>query len=103
MTHTINLNIHHGIPQSRWDIIVEVYRTLPGWIEGADWPSWYGKEGDKSWISASVEPSGLCFSGVLEPVLWTGWVSMLCGKLSVALGHPIYEAELCAQTDWLYA
>jgi hypothetical protein len=87
---SITLNVPYDLSDEDWQKVAAVYRTLDGWI--GDPPSWYGRYGDARYIEASVEPSGLLFDGRVEPELWTGWVTVLCARLSLALGREVYDA-----------
>ena len=94
MEHTITLNIRYDIPESEWQKVSEVYKTMDGWLEGQQLPSWYGTEDDPNYICASVEPGGIQFVGKLESALWTGWLTVLCSRLTLALGREIHDAEM---------
>lgn len=60
-----------------WTKLQGIYETLPGWVgigtHGC--PCWFGTSTTVPYLVASVEPSGLQVSGVLEPTLWTQWHS----------------------------
>ncbi|RYX80072.1 hypothetical protein EON83_30185 [bacterium] len=94
MQQSITLNIPYDLPQEDWGKISSVYQTLDGWIEHAEWPSWYGNEGDDKYIVVSSEPSGLLFTAEVESSLWTTWVSVLCSRLTLALGREVRDAEM---------
>jgi hypothetical protein len=94
MNQSITLNIRYDIPESEWKKIGDVYKTMDGWLEGKELPSWYGTEEDPQHISASVEPGGINFSGKLETDLWTGWLTVLCARLTMALGREVHDAEM---------
>ena len=75
----------------------DVFEGMDGWLgvdELDDTPQWYGKEGDERYVWASVEPSGLSLEGNLSPDFWTGWVSVLCARLSLKLGIEVRDAEM---------
>lgn len=93
MHQSITLNIPINSPANDWDTIANIYPTLDGWMPETEWPCWYGQEEEVSHIIVSAEPSGLIFSGEVEPSLWVGWVSVLCAKLSLALGREVHDAE----------
>ncbi len=67
---------------------------MDGWLENKDLPYWYGTEEDNEYICASVEPSGLVINGKVNEMIWLGWVTKLCAKLSHALNREIYDAEM---------
>jgi hypothetical protein len=94
MEQSITLNVPLNMPSSDWEKVAEVYRTLDGWLADSEWPYWYGKEGCSTYITASAEPSGLVFSGEVDSSFWAGWVSVLCARLSLALGWEVHDAEL---------
>lgn len=94
MNHEITLNVRYDIPESERQIVSEIYRSMDGWLGADDLPRWYGTEDDEKYIWASVEPSGIQFCGKMEAALWTSWLTVLCARLSVALGREIYDAEM---------
>lgn len=94
MNQSITLNIRYDIPESEWKKIGDVYRCMDGWLEDQQSPYWYGTEADPQYIWASVEPGGIQFVGEIEPSLWTGWLTVLCAKLTLALGREIHDAEM---------
>jgi hypothetical protein len=94
MFQSITLNIGLDSAKEDWDNVAKVYPRLDGWLAEADWPYWYGREGDARYITASAEPSGLIFCGNIEPRLFLAWVSVLCAKLTLALGREVHDAEM---------
>ncbi|ARN21525.1 hypothetical protein [Piscinibacter gummiphilus] len=94
MLHTITLNIRHDGPDSDWQTILAVYQSMPGWQGTRQIASWFGLHGDAQYIVASVEPSGAVFEGQVDAGLWTGWLTMLCARLSLALNREIHDAEM---------
>ncbi|WP_429252994.1 hypothetical protein [Paraburkholderia sp. GAS333] len=74
--------------------VVAVYKTLDGWIADPDCAYWYGREGDTRYIWASAEPGGLLFCGRVESSLWSGWLTVLCARLSLVLGREVHDAEM---------
>jgi hypothetical protein len=93
MKQSITLNIRYDIPENEWEKIAEVYRSMDGWLEGQKDAYWYGTEIDGQYIWASVEPSGLQFGGNIEPGIWVGWLTVLCARLTIALGRTVHDAE----------
>ena len=92
---TITLNVSPHISEQEWARVIEVYRSMDGWIEGAKLPSWYGLEDNPPCITASAEPGGLLFDAEdIDPELWTGWLTVICAKLTLALGTAIHDAGM---------
>lgn len=93
-----NLNIHYTLPDDLWDKIMELYRQMPyfvGFIDNI--PYWFSsdeneKSNSKS-ICASVEPSGLFFSGQLPKDEWTIWISEFKIRATEILGYEVGEPE----------
>jgi hypothetical protein len=92
--HTITLNLPYDLSPADWEKVVVVYRSMDGWFESEAGPSWYGTEGDPQYIWASVEPSGLLLDAEIDARLWVGWISVLCAKLTRALGREVHDAEM---------
>ena len=88
----MTLNVRCDSPDDEWTKVLAVYRGTDGWIEGAEYPSWYGVEGDVTFIEVSSEPSGLVFHGRTDEERWTGWLTLLCARLTLALGRPVHDA-----------
>ena len=93
MEQTITLNLPNDLSDSDWKKVSTVYKQMDGWIDGYDHPYWFGTEEDDLYISASVEPSGLLLSGKVDEGIWISWVTVLCAKLTLALGREIHDAE----------
>jgi hypothetical protein len=91
---SITLNLPYTLSPADWAKVATVYESMDGWIGYDQVPFWYGREGDVSYIIASVEPSGLLLEGHLDPRLWTGWLTTLCARLSLALGREVRDAEM---------
>jgi len=94
MNHEITLNVRYDIPEREWQIVSEIYRNMDGWLGSEDLPRWYGLEDDEKYIWASVEPGGIQFRGKMEAALWASWLTVLCSRLSIALGREIHDAEI---------
>ena len=95
MEQSITLNVPINSSSEDWQKIAAVYSTLDGWLGwDSDIPHWYGHDGDVRYIWASAEPSGLLFCGQMESLLWTGWVTVLCAKLTLALGREVHDASV---------
>ncbi|QBE67352.1 hypothetical protein EWM63_18145 [Pseudoduganella lutea] len=90
----ITLNIRYDIPEREWKLVAEIYSGMDGWLGHDDLPRWYGTEDDERFIYASVEPGGVRFEGKMDPDSWTAWLTVLCARLSIALGREIHDAEM---------
>jgi hypothetical protein len=97
-----NLNIRYDLPNSMWEKIGEVYENMDGWMGFGNGntgdkgiPYWYGFDGEKTSISASVEPSGLhFFAANIDEEKWNAWLSDFKSKASEKLGFKVGEIEL---------
>lgn len=94
MEQSVTLNIPTNLSPDDWRKVAAVYKTLDGWIADPDCAYWYGREGDTRYIWASAEPGGLLFCGRVESSLWSGWLTVLCARLSLALGREVHDAEM---------
>lgn len=94
MNQEITLNIRYDISESEWKTVFDVYRNMDGWLESDDLARWYGTEDDAKYIWASVEPGGIQLVGKIDGYLWEAWITVLCARLSVALGREIHDAEM---------
>jgi hypothetical protein len=94
MEKSITLNLPYNLEAQEWEKISLVYQEMDGWIEGYEFPYWFGTEKDESYICASVEPSGLVMFGNVSDEIWVGWITKLCAKLTLALGKEIYDAQI---------
>ena len=94
---TITLNLPYDLSRQQWAAVDSVFEGMDGWLgydQRDNTPQWYGDEPATQFVWASVEPSGLLVEGNLEPSLWTGWISVLCARLSLALQMEIRDAEI---------
>ena len=94
MEQSITLNLPYDLTESDWSKVMAVYREMDHWVEDQAVPCWFGPLDSAKFVCASVEPSGLLILGNLEPLLFRGWVTKLCAKLTAALGREIYDAEV---------
>ncbi|MDA8522943.1 hypothetical protein [Acidovorax sp. NCPPB 4044] len=94
MRHEITLNIPYDLSDEQWAKVMDIYASLDGWLGDRNEPAWYGREGDERCIGASVEPGGIQFFGEVETPLWTGWLTVLCARMSLALGREVHDAEV---------
>jgi hypothetical protein len=91
----MNLNIRYDLPAEVWAKIPEIYATMDGWIGFKDgFPYWFSDEMDEKHITASVEPSGLQFIGLMEEEEWENWKLKIKLKASEKLGFKVGEIEL---------
>lgn len=93
MEQTITLNLPNDLSDSDWEKVSTVYKQMDGWIDSHDYPRWFGTEEDEQYIWASVEPGGLQLFGKIDKSIWIGWITVLCAKLTLALGREIHDAE----------
>lgn len=95
-THSINLNIHYSIPENLWNKVIDVFKSMPYWIESnarnEECLFWYDAK-DCVELYCSVEPSGVQISGLMMYEIWGKWYPELIVKLSDALGYEIGEPE----------
>ncbi|WP_338762316.1 hypothetical protein [Massilia sp. METH4] len=89
---SITLNLPYGLSESDWAKVTTVYRSMDGWLE--EHSTWFGPWGSEFFIGASVEPSGLLVAGNTDPLLFRGWITKLCAKLTAALEKEVYDAEV---------
>jgi hypothetical protein len=100
--HQMNLNVRYDDGKEAWDKIPFIYSKLDGWLgfgEGGDKgqkgiPYWYGYNENGKHILASVEPSGLHFSGLLEKEEWEVWKKAIKEAATKVLGFKVGEIEL---------
>lgn len=94
--HSVTLNIPYDLSPGQWQSLVEVYKTMPGWIDGS------GREGCPMWwpdgigagmIGVSVEPSGLLISGDVSQLMWSRWISEFERCATAALGFRVHDAQ----------
>ncbi|WP_343303348.1 hypothetical protein AAHN97_17480 [Chitinophaga niabensis] len=97
----MNLNIRYDVPDEIWDKIPLIYEQLNGWLgfgtggelgeEGI--PYWFGFNEDEKHILASVEPSGLHFSGLMDAEEWATWVKEIKEIATRELGFKVEEVD----------
>ena len=92
MHQSITLNLPHDLSDSEWDKVATVYRSMDGWID--EHACWFGPWQSERYIAASAEPSGLLVEGNMDPLLFRGWITKLCARLTAALGREVYDAEM---------
>jgi hypothetical protein len=101
METSITLALPYDLTEEQWAVVDDVFKSLDGWIgysEEDRVPQWYGVAPTAPNIWASSEPSGLMIGGELVGKLadehWTGWISVLCARLSLRLGIEICDASM---------
>ena len=94
MEQNITLNLPYDLSEQEWEKVSAVYKSMGGWLDNTEQAYWYGTEEDNEYIYASVEPSGLVISGKVNEMMWLGWVTKICAKLSHALNREVYDAEM---------
>jgi hypothetical protein len=90
----ITLSLPKELSDAQWRTIGAIYRGMDGWMEGEDYPSWYGPVDSARFISVSFEPAGLQVFGTIERQFWTGWLTVLCARLSLALNFSACDAAM---------
>lgn len=96
------LNIRYDAQDEIWDKIPLIYSQLNGWLgygKGGDLgqkgiPYWFSYNDEEKHISASVEPGGLQFSGLMEDAEWQLWVKVIKHNATRELGYKVGEIEL---------
>lgn len=99
----MNLNIRYDLPNKIWeDIIPEIYNEMEGWVgfgtqkvgERIGLPHWFSFNKNEKHIFASVEPSGLQFSGLMNEEEWNDWKMRMKQIATEKLGFKVGEIEL---------
>ena len=108
--HRCNLNIWYHLPQSVWAKVPQVYAQMPGWKgvgkngfgeEGI--PYWFGYDGDETTLCASVEPSGLLFTGYMDTEAFEEWIAAFKKNATEMLEFKVGDIELGEvdyETEW---
>jgi hypothetical protein len=98
---SMNLNIWYYLPKDVWDKMPKIYEQLDGWLgygggNEQEMPFWFSfdESGNQKSISASVEPSGLNFSGYMDEEEWDIWVKKIKEIATQVLGFKVGEVEL---------
>jgi hypothetical protein len=94
MDQSITLNVPIDLTDRESKAVLAVYRSMNGWINAENGIYWYGNSPGAPFINVSSEPSGLVVTGNVDEMLWLGWITKLCAKLSIALNREIYDAEM---------
>lgn len=91
----MNLNIRYDAPKEIWDKVILVYEKAEGWL-GYDEngiPFWFSFDETEKHINASVEPSGLFFSGFMTDKDWDEWKLSIKDIATIILGYKVGELE----------
>jgi len=94
--HSVTLNIPYDLSPGQWQSLVEVYKAMPGWVDGSGrdgCPMWWPDGIGTGMIGASVEPSGLLISGDVSKLTWSRWISEFQRRATAALGFRVHDAE----------
>lgn len=94
--HSVTLNIPYDLAPDHWQALVEVYKAMPGWVDGSGrdgCPMWWPDGSAAGIIGASVEPSGLLISGDVWQLTWEQWISEFEQRATAALGFRVHEVE----------
>jgi len=94
MSESITLNLPYDLADADWAKVMEVYGSMDEWVPNQPVPCWFGPLDGARYVAASVEPSGLLLAGNIDPLLFRGWVTKLCAKLTLALNREVYDAEV---------
>ena len=94
MREDITLNIPYDLSEQERAKVSTVNESMDGWLGNKNGPDWYGQEGDARYMRASDEPSGIQFCGEVETPVWIGWLTVLCARMSLALGREVHD--VCA-------
>ena len=98
----MNLNIWYDLPKEVWDKVPSIYAQMQGWLGFSDGekgqrgiPYWFGYgEEEEQFLCASVEPSGLAFSGRMPEEAWEDWKANIKKVASRELGYRVGEPEV---------
>ena len=91
----MNLNIRYDAPKEVWDKVILIYEKTEGWL-GCDengTPFWFSFDETEKHINASVEPSGLFFSGLMTDEDWADWALSIKEIATTILGYKVGELE----------
>lgn len=94
---SITLSLPYALTSEQWSNVDTVFKSMDGWIgtnPQDNTPQWYGTHTEERYVWASIEPGGLLVEGKLPATHWTGWISVLCARLSLQLGMEVCDAEM---------
>lgn len=98
----MSLNIRYNAPPEIWNKIPFIYSQLNGWLgfgKGGDFgeegmPYWFSYNKDDKHINASMEPSGLQITGLMDDTEWQLWVKEIKRIATKELGYKVGDIEL---------
>ncbi len=91
----ITLSLPADLDPHQWSAVAEVFAGIDGWTVDDDGLLWRGEScGAPYRIEGSMEPAGLVLESDLPADVWTGWVSVICARLSLRLGMEVCDAEM---------
>ena len=99
----MSLNIRYDLPEDIWQsVIPEIYKTLEGWLgfesnetrTTKGLPFWFSFNETEKHITASVEPGGLLFTGLMPDEEWEIWKLSIKRIATQKLGFKVGEIEL---------
>lgn len=95
-----NLSVKYDQPAEVWKNVVGAYAKLDGWLGFGDGltgekgiPYWFSFDENEKHICASVEPSGLSFSGRVSDADWALWKYKTKVLMSHSIGLIVGEIE----------
>ena len=95
MQNSITLTIPADLSDTEWRKIDMVYKMMPYWVgfheDGC--PYWFGDESKDRFLYASVEPSGLLFSGQLDKNEFDSWIELFKNLATKQLGFDVIDAD----------
>ena len=94
MEQSITLNVPYDLSENECKAVMSVYTSMDGWINAENGCYWYGNSPGAPYIYVSSEPSGLVVTGNVDEMIWLGWITKFCAKLSIALNREVYDAEM---------
>jgi hypothetical protein len=92
---SMNLNIRYDAPKEVWEKIPMIYAQTDGWLgdENNPIPNWFSYDEEEKYITASVEPSGLHFEGLMEDEEWIVWKQKIKQIATQELNYKVGEME----------
>lgn len=92
----MNLNIRYDLPKEIWEqVIPEIFREAEGWLGyQEEIPHWFSFREEEKYVSASLEPNGLFFYGLMEDDEWESWKLQFKQVATARLKFPVGEIEL---------
>lgn len=91
--HEMNLNIRYDAPKEIWDKVGSIYEALEGWVGYDCGAYWFSFDEREKHVTASVEPSGIHFTALMEEREWNLWVATVKRIATEKLGYKVGEIE----------